>query len=148
VRGAAVPVLPLIYDLSHVRHPEFHPATRVRWLQAVEEECRRAPMIHVISEFTAGEVETLFGVRRDMIHVVPPAVGDVFRDPAAWEPGVLARLGLAAGGYALTVSTLEPRKNLATLLDAYGRLDAAAQAHLPLVVVGGTGWGGVDLKDH
>ncbi len=148
VRHARVPVLPLVYDLSHVRHPEFHPASRVRWMQAVEEECRRAPMIHVISEFTAREVETFFGVRRDLIHVVPPAVGDVFRDPAAWEGGVLHRLGLAPGGYALTVSTLEPRKNLATLLDAHGRLDAAARARLPLVVVGGSGWGGVDLGDH
>lgn len=147
-RVEAVPVIPVIYDLSHVRHPEFHPAGRLRWMEGVAEECQRAPLVHTISAFTAREIVSVWGVPRERIHVVPPAVSDVFRDPAKADPGVLARLGLRAGGYALTVSTLEPRKNLSTLLDAYGRLPAAERERLPLVVSGAPGWGGVRLEDH
>jgi alpha-1,3-rhamnosyl/mannosyltransferase len=146
--GAGVPVIPVVYDLSHIRHPEFHPPARVRWMAGVAEACRSAPAVHTISEFTAGEIVDEFGVERSRIHVVPPAVSAVFRDPARAEDGALRRLGLAEGAFALTVSTLEPRKNLATLLDAHGRLPATQQTRLPLVVVGAAGWGDVRLADH
>lgn len=143
-----VPVIPVVYDLSHIRHAEFHPASRVRWMAPVADACRAAPAVHTISEFTAGEIAREFGVERARIHVVPPAVSAVFRDPAQANDGARRRLGLAEGGYALTVSTLEPRKNLATLLDAHGRLASAEQSRLPLVVVGAAGWGDVRLTDH
>jgi glycosyltransferase involved in cell wall biosynthesis len=144
----AVPVIPVVYDLSHIRYPEFHPASRVRWMAPVADACHAAPAVHTISAFTAGEIAREFGVAPARIHVVPPAVSAVFRDPARADDGALRRLGLDRDGFALTVSTLEPRKNLATLLDAYGRLPAAAQARLPLVVVGAAGWGDVRLADH
>jgi alpha-1,3-rhamnosyl/mannosyltransferase len=143
-----IPVIPVVYDLSHVRHPEFHPASRVRWMEPVADACRIAPAVHTISEFTAGEIAREFGVERARIHVVPPAVSEVFRGPALADDGARRRLGLPPGGYALTVSTLEPRKNLATLLDAHGRLTPAERARLPLVVVGTSGWGDVRLTDH
>ena len=51
------------------------------------------------------------------------------------------RHGLTADSYALTVATLEPRKNLGTLVSAYARLDPAVRAAMPLAVAGGRGWG-------
>jgi alpha-1,3-rhamnosyl/mannosyltransferase len=145
-RRSPVPVIPVIYDLSYVRFPETHPAMRIRWMRWVEEECQTAPVIHTISHFTAQEISTVFGVHAQRIHVIPPAVADVFRRPPAVEPNTLARLGLSVGTYALTVSTLEPRKNLRTLLAAYGALSPQERALMPLVVVGAKGWGDAGLE--
>jgi alpha-1,3-rhamnosyl/mannosyltransferase len=52
----------------------------------------------------------------------------------------LARFGLDAGDYLLSVGTLEPRKNLVRMLRAYAALPAVLRARFPLVVVGAAGW--------
>lgn len=145
-RHSPVPVIPVIYDLSHVRFPELHPTQRIRWMRWVEEECQSAAVIHTISHFTAQEISTLFGVHAHRIHVIPPAVAGIFRRPPTVEPKVLAGMELTTGTYALTVSTLEPRKNLRTLLAAYGALAPQERADMPLVVVGAKGWGDAGLK--
>jgi glycosyltransferase involved in cell wall biosynthesis len=70
------------------------------------------------------------GVDRGRVRVAYPGVGAHFR-----PDGERADLGRP---YLLTVATLEPRKNLGTLVDAFGLLDGTG---LSLVVVGGAGWG-------
>jgi alpha-1,3-rhamnosyl/mannosyltransferase len=64
-------------------------------------------------------VERLLGLERDRISVCSPGRPD-------WRP----RAGQPANGYVLFFGTLEPRKNLGTLLDAYERL-AARRSALP-----------------
>ncbi len=65
----------------------------------------------VPSRFTAGEVERQFGVPPERIAICPPGAPD-------WTP----RAVVAADGYMLFFGTLEPRKNIGGLLDAYERL--------------------------
>lgn len=146
-RGPAVPVIPVVYDLSHLRHPETHPIARIRWMRFVGEACRGAPAVHTISRFSAREIEHLLGVDPSRIHVVLPSVGPFYRAPASAErrKRTLATHGLRENAYAVTVSTLEPRKNLRTLLDAYAGLDSSEAAAMPLAVVGPPGWGKLDL---
>ena len=143
-RRPAVPVIPVVWDLSHIRHPETHPASRLRWMRHVGEACRDAPAIHTISEFTSREIVEVFGVDPERIHVIPPAVSAVFRETA---PHVSLPLDLVPRGYALTVSTLEPRKNLRTLVAAFAALAPAERRRMPLVVVGARGWGDLGLDD-
>src|SRR5207247_7785185 len=59
---------------------------------------------------------------------------------------VLGRLGLTTGGYLLYVGTLEPRKNLQTLVRAYCDLPAALRGRCPLVLAGGWGWRAEGLR--
>jgi glycosyltransferase involved in cell wall biosynthesis len=139
-RHPAVPTIPVIYDLSHVRYPEMHPRARIRWMRWVEEACHEAPVVHTISDFTANEIQAVFGIARDHIHVIPPAVAAVFRE-SVFDSRILARHNLSAGQYAVTVSTFEPRKNLKTLVLAYEGLSKAERARMPLVIVGAKGWG-------
>jgi glycosyltransferase involved in cell wall biosynthesis len=75
--------------------------------------------------------------------VVPPGVEAVPQRPL---PAELVAQGLRPGGYVLFVGTLEPRKNLRRLLEAYARLPQALQAAFPLVIAGGAGWGGVAVQ--
>jgi alpha-1,3-rhamnosyl/mannosyltransferase len=140
-----VPILPVIYDLSTFRHPEFHPPDRVRYLASVEGLVAAAPIVHTISEFSKREIMDVFSVSGEKIFVAPPAAAEVYV-PKGQEATQreIAPFGLAYGNFFLTVGTLEPRKNIRTLIGAYARLSSAARAECPLVIAGGKGWG--DLK--
>ncbi|MDR3466429.1 MAG: glycosyltransferase family 1 protein [Xanthobacteraceae bacterium] len=141
-----VPVLPVVHDVSTFRHPEWHPPERVRWLERLGDTVARAPLVQTISEFSKREIVDLFGVPAVRVFVAPPAAAPVFawRGEAA-SRGDLAALDLSYGGFLLTVGTLEPRKNLRTLVAAYLGLPPGVRARWPLVVVGGAGWGRLDL---
>jgi alpha-1,3-rhamnosyl/mannosyltransferase len=141
-----VPVLPVVHDVSTFRHPEWHPRERVRWLDRLGDTIARAPLVQTISEFSKREIVDVFGVPAGRVFVAPPAAAPVF----AWRGEAASRRDLAAldlsyGGFLLTVGTLEPRKNLRTLVAAYLDLPRDARARCPLVVVGGAGWGRLDL---
>jgi glycosyltransferase involved in cell wall biosynthesis len=81
------------------------------------------------SDFTAGDVRELLHVPAERVAVARPAPAPVFTPDC--ERADLGR------PYALTVATLEPRKNLETLLAAHELLDG----ELALAVVGAAGWG-------
>jgi glycosyltransferase involved in cell wall biosynthesis len=83
-----------------------------------------------VSEFTADEVESLVGVPRERIRVVPNGVDPVFAPDGP----------RAEGDYVLAVGTLEPRKNLARTIEA------SARAGVELRVAGARGWGGVEAR--
>ena len=141
-----VPVLPVIYDLSTFRHPEFHPGDRVRWLSPLRDILCRAPRVQTISGFSRQEIAELFGYPLDKIFVAPPAAAAQFMPigEAATQRD-LDVLDLRYGNFFLAVGTLEPRKNLRTLIAAYAQLPFAARAQFPLVVAGGAGWGELKL---
>ncbi len=143
-----VPVLPVIYDLSTFRHPEFHPDDRVRWLAPLGDVLARAPRVQTISEFSRQEIASLFGYPLDRIFVAPPAAAAQFAPigESATQRDLDA-MNLRYGSFFLAVGTLEPRKNLRTLIAAYTQLSPAARAHFPLVVAGGTGWGELKLPE-
>lgn len=116
-----------IYDLNFLKHPERTRAEIRRDYPALTRaHAHRADHIIVISEYTASEVVSLLGVPRERITVCRPGA-------PAWTPSELPR---AAGGYVLFFGTLEPRKNVGALLDAYERL-AARRRDLPELLLAG-----------
>jgi glycosyltransferase involved in cell wall biosynthesis len=113
-----------IHDLDFLSHPE-HTRAEVRrdYPGLAPEHARRADRVLVPSLFTAGEVERRLQVPRERIVVCPPGA-------PAWTP----RSAAPRDGYVLFVGTLEPRKNVGGLLDAYERvIDTAAELELLLV---------------
>jgi glycosyltransferase involved in cell wall biosynthesis len=118
-----------IHDLYFLKHPEQSRAeVRRDYAALARAHARLADHIIVPSRFTASEVQTLLGVSSDRITVCP-------HGRPAWPP----RTKAPAPGYILFFGTLEPRKNVGGLLDAYERLvqqgDGAALP--PLVLAGG-----------
>jgi glycosyltransferase involved in cell wall biosynthesis len=105
-----------IHDLNFLSHPERTRAEiRRDYPSLAPDHARRADAIIVPSAFTAGEVERRLGVAAGRIAVCPHGAPD-------WAP----RSGPLNRGYVLFFSTLEPRKNVGGLLDAYERLLAGA----------------------
>ena len=79
------------------------------------------------------------GIGRDRLRHVP--LGTTMVDVSDEEVDRVRRLYGLTGRYVLSVSTLEPRKNLPRLLDAFGRLGGEQYEDVTLVVVGPEGWG-------
>ena len=131
-----------IHDLSPFFLPECHPPERVRYMEAeVALSVERASLLITVSQFTRSEVARYYGKRLDDIHAVPLASAPCFfpRDEEQLS-ACLKKYGLAFRRYSLFVGTIEPRKNILTLLDAYERLPVRLRKEWPLVLVGYQGW--------
>lgn len=101
-----------IHDLDFLSHPERTRAEiRRDYPGLVRRHAARAHAIIVPSRFTAGEVERRLQVAADRIVVCSPGA-------PGWSP----RSRPPRDGYLLFLGTLEPRKNVGVLLDAYARL--------------------------
>jgi glycosyltransferase involved in cell wall biosynthesis len=115
-----------IHDLNFLTHPERTRAEVRRDYPALaRDHARRADRILVPSAFTAGEVERQLGVPRERLAICPPGAPD-------WAP----RAAAPKNGYVLFFSTLEPRKNVGGLLDAYELLLSGNGAVPELVLAG------------
>lgn len=145
-----LPAVVTVHDLSFFRLPEAFPARQGRYLRmATRAAARRADRLVAVSEFTKSEIVSLLGVEADRIIVVPNGCDPAFRsyprhEIEAWR----AEQGLPQR-FILTVGTLQPRKNLGTLVRAYAELRRgwpAEHGRAPnLVVAGGVGWGDADV---
>ncbi|MDO7910185.1 glycosyltransferase family 1 protein [Pseudomonas sp. 22-AL-CL-001] len=130
------------HDLSPFVWPQCHSPHMARFLRKeLTQTVRRADRLITVSEFTRQELANYFDWPLDRIDTVPLASAAVFhpREEAELRP-VLERHGLKVGGYTLFVGTIEPRKNIQTLLDAYQRLPLATRTRWPLVLTGYHGW--------
>ena len=135
------PTVVTVHDLSWIGYPETHPPERVRIMERLMPEImRRADHVVVDSAFIRAEVLSHYGIAPERVSTVPLGVQPAFRpmDKYACQP-VLHRFGLRFGRYILAVGTLEPRKNLATVLAAHAQLPAVLRRYMPLVIAGGEG---------
>ena len=134
----------LIHDLIPLRNPE--------WMYAGAEAETRAILqgldpgrdfVLANSEATARDVMDVLGMTRERIFVTPLAADAGLFHPVE-DPGQLettrARYGIPPGDYVLSVCTIEPRKNLATLLESFLRLIGQERLEVSLVLTGAVGW--------
>ena len=130
------------HDLSMYTWAHCHPPERVRFMQKqLMLALRRADMLITDSEFTRQEVAQYFSWPLGRIRCVSLASSAEFypRNQAEFS-AIGIRYGLTMGGYALFAGTIEPRKNLDVLLDAYALLPLRLRQRWPLVMTGYQGW--------
>ena len=136
------PAVVTILDLAFVRYPEyFRPARRVYQRAFAERSAHTAALIVAISESTRQDIISTFHVPPERVKVVYPSISPDFqppRDPAALAV-FRARHNLP-DRYLLYLGTLEPRKNLITLVEAYAQLLSASPDAPPLILAGAKGW--------
>jgi len=129
-----------IYDLSLDRLPL--PSRKLfgqrRSFLRTRRTAQRASRVVTISAHSAKDIVELYGVPRERIALVSPAVGPEFYqvvDPAV-QASVKARYGIRREAFVLSGGGTEPRKNIAGLIEAFGRAPRLREK-LNLVVVGG-----------
>ena len=133
------PTVVTIFDMSFVRYPGRLTRSR-RWYLTwfTRLSARRARRVIAISESGRREIAELLGIDPARIDVALPGVSADFRPVPAHEVAAFrAQKGLP-DRFILYVGTLEPRKNLETLVRAYASLPQRKQ--VKLVLVGAKGW--------
>lgn len=143
------PSLVTIHDLSIFRFPEHHPKARVDYIgKHMHRSVHDAAAVITDSEVVRGEVIEHFGVSPEKVTTIHLGVDEMFRPvEAEGTSAILAGHGLRHAEYILSVSTLEPRKNLESLIAAFAKLDPAIRKRFPLVVVGARGWHSDSLEN-
>ena len=138
-RLAPCPVVVTIYDLSFIENPEAFPAAQRRYLMAeTAYSCRHAARLVAISDSGRRDIHRLYGVPLEQIDVVLPGVAAHYRPLPAEQVAAFRQQQGLPDQFILHVGTLQPRKNIPTLLDAVARL--GRRPELSLVLVGGRGW--------
>jgi glycosyltransferase involved in cell wall biosynthesis len=142
------PAVVTVHDLTFFDHPEWHERSKVLFFRrAIAASARRAAVIVCVSDATAARLHELappagrvvvvhHGV--DTARFRPVDGADAHADDAR-----LAAIGIEAP-YLAFVGTLEPRKNLPALVDAFARV-ASEYPRLRLVLAGKPGWGAGDV---
>ena len=136
------PAVLTVHDLTFLRYPEHAPPGLASFLSAaLPRSLERASLVLADSVCTRDDLVSLLGMPPAKIEVVPGGVEARFApaDEAA-QREAMARHGLESP-FILSVGTLEPRKNLGRLVDAYARLVREAGIPHLLALAGGRGWG-------
>jgi glycosyltransferase involved in cell wall biosynthesis len=130
-----------VLDLSFLRHPRaFNRGNRLYLTVSTILAVRRADRVLTISEHGRREVIQLLGASQDRVTATYCAADEQFRPlPAAEVEAFRRRRGLP-DPFILYLGTLEPRKNVVTLLHAYARLRGEWQRAPKLVLAGSPGW--------
>ncbi len=136
-----------IHDLAFLRHPETVSfLTRKMLALNIKRTIKRADGIAVVSMHTAKDLNELYGVPFESMKVIYPGIDlERFRPiKKAYADPVLEKYGLEYGEYILYLGTIEPRKNLASLIRGYAktarRLRAEGRPCPKLILAGMLGW--------
>jgi glycosyltransferase involved in cell wall biosynthesis len=122
-----------IHDLTCWLMPEVHTAANVKAdFQFAKKILSRADGLIAVSENTRQDAIRLLGIAPDRIRTIYSGIANAYFDAApVWR----------ARPYVLCVGTIEPRKNLDTLLDAWGLMKRALRDEYDLLIAGPCGWG-------
>ena len=137
---STVPLSVTVHDLAWRRADNGVPRRGRRWHQAALARAAQTARLVVVPSAAVANELMASGFSGVPIHVVNPG-SDHLADPdVAATAELLDRLGVT-GEFLLSVGTLEPRKNLARLFQAYALARPLLPEPWPLVVVGPQGWG-------
>ena len=133
------PLILTIHDLSFLHHRDFYSWKRVWWhkLANLRRLIKQARMIMVISENTKRDLVRFFSVAEEKIRKIAPGISTIAIDREQAR-GLVKPLDLP-DKYFLFVGTIEPRKNVSGVIQAFDRF---YQKHpeYNLVIAGGLGW--------
>jgi len=139
---AARKVVTTVHDLSFIFHPEWHPKDRIDvFPEQFRRRIGRSDLITADSEFTRGELLELLKIDEARVRVVYPGYDQsLFQQHSADQLERFRKAHKLPERYVLFVGSIEPRKNIDRLLEAYGRLPEALKQEFPLVLAGFAGW--------
>jgi alpha-1,3-rhamnosyl/mannosyltransferase len=129
-----------VHDLTAFLMPELHPRANLVAERSFAEVARRADRLIAVSECTRRDAVRVLGIAEEKITTIHSGIADGFFDPPAERvEEVRRRYGLQRP-FVLFVGTIEPRKNVDVLLDAFEALPASTREQYQLVFAGPLGW--------
>lgn len=133
------PIVQTVHDLCFLHHPEWFPPTKNLYYRLfIGPTARKADLLLADSQATAADIRDLLHVSEDRIRVTHLGVGaEFYPRPPQEQQAVRAKYTLPEA-YFLFMGTLEPRKNLVRLIQAWDRAYDSSLPHL--VIAGRRGW--------
>jgi glycosyltransferase involved in cell wall biosynthesis len=134
------PTVVTVHDLSFALFPEFFRGANAAYLRLFTRlSCQRAARIVAVSENTRADVIRLYGVPGRRVAAIPHGVDAQFHPRPPGEVAEFRRVHSLPDHFILFVGTLEPRKNLVKLIEAFANIKGQI-SNIKLVLVGGQGW--------
>jgi glycosyltransferase involved in cell wall biosynthesis len=135
-------VVSVIHDISYEHIPEtFRVTERIRMKLSISQTARSADRVVVPSEYTRQDIIATYKVRSEKVHTVPLAADETFMPIT--DRAELDRVALKYGlepGFILGLGSIQPRKNLVRLIEAYSQLSERCSDIPSLVLVGKKAW--------
>ncbi|MCX6015715.1 MAG: glycosyltransferase family 1 protein [Chloroflexales bacterium] len=136
---AGIPSVVTIHDLSAMLFPQtFRRINRMYTRWAIQVSAKRAAHLFTVSEYAKQEMVTHLNVPAERITVTYDACDARFRPSTPSELAAFRQRNGLPERYLFYLGTLEPRKNIPRLLDAYAQI--AHEVDAPLLIGGGKGW--------
>lgn len=137
-------VVSVIHDLTYLRFPQTMSSRNRRRIQKdIQYSVERSDKIITISEFSKREIVDLLHIAPEKIEIVSPAASLVTRSE---DFQTVALRHYIHKPFFLYVGTIEPRKNLINLIQAFDKLKRARNVPHQLVLAGGIGWGSEEIQ--
>lgn len=138
----------VVYDTAYIDKPEYVPTRLKKYLtRFVPKAVNKADRVIAISESTKKAIIKHYRVDESKIAVINPALDHaVYRPvPSRGVEKVKNQYGIKKE-YLLYLGTIEPRKNIASIIKAYSQLPDGVRSKYQLVLAGGKGWLDDDIE--
>jgi glycosyltransferase involved in cell wall biosynthesis len=130
-----------VHDVASIDHPEWFDAKFAAWYRWLTPRLvKRVARVITISEFSRQRLAAIADIDPQPIAVIPPGVDERFYPRLSEEIlTVRKKLGIPSENYVLSLGSLEPRKNLPRLMEAWSRCVSRFGGEVSLVVAGSPG---------
>ena len=136
-----------VHDLSVRKYPDYHPNSRVHYINSrLQKSIESADFVLTGTEAIRKEILESYAICPSRVVVTPYGGRYQGAGNSGDEIQVLEKAGLKNDEYVLMVGALEPRKNISRLAKAFMQLDETILQDTKLVLVGPSGWGGVEFE--
>lgn len=131
-----------IYDLTFIKYPEYIDSVVEKYAKLVKQCLQWTDLVITISESSKKDIVEFLGVDHNRIYVTPLAsryYPDYISDELATKLQLASSYDFSKP-YLLFVSTIEPRKNIISLIEAFNILKTKYKLEHQLVLIGQKGW--------
>ncbi len=138
---SGLPTVTTLHDISVLDHPQWHPADRVSaWESRLKRAINVTASWMVPTDFSIQRMTTVLGIPRERIEFIPLAARPLPFPKPDEGPAALEKAGLPHR-YLVVFGTIEPRKGIDIVLDAWAAQPDSVRAACRLIVAGAPGWG-------